>query len=346
MSASAHATPLPAPADWRVVVGAPLRLTNQLPMAGSLLVWEQQAGAARELVGRQTLRVGSGATAAIHTGAPRCLGWGLPGGQALHGRRAICRAAAPAAWSPRRCFAAARRPPTRTPCPHAYLCVQPTCGAWCPSPSSPRATTGWSPRPRCCRRATQARSTRRARARNGCCCCRSCYPAVPSAPLAAAAVLLPPAQARAQLSRAACGRCPQEPACLTRTAPSCLPCRARARAAAAARPLPPGAPRLEPAGRGVHPPGRGVWALAAQRQGGWVGPGGSGAGPGHRCLTLGGEGFEPRLLNAKVRACAAWRAALRLHKPWRPRSRRPQLPHPRVHPTCGPACLPPNTRPF
>jgi vacuolar protein sorting-associated protein 13A/C len=53
--------------DWRVVVSAPLRLTNQLPMGGSLLVWEQQPGAGRELVGRQTVQVASGATVPIHT---------------------------------------------------------------------------------------------------------------------------------------------------------------------------------------------------------------------------------------------------------------------------------------
>ena len=54
--------------DWRVVVSAPLRLTNQLPVGGSLLVWEQQPGAGRELVGRQTVQVASGATVPIHTG--------------------------------------------------------------------------------------------------------------------------------------------------------------------------------------------------------------------------------------------------------------------------------------
>lgn len=58
----------PSPADWRIVVAAPLRLTNQLPVAGSLLVWEQQPGTARELVGRQTVQVASGATVPIHTG--------------------------------------------------------------------------------------------------------------------------------------------------------------------------------------------------------------------------------------------------------------------------------------
>jgi len=51
-----------------VVVSAPLRLTNQLPVGGSLLVWEQQPGVGRELVGRQTVQVASGATVPIHTG--------------------------------------------------------------------------------------------------------------------------------------------------------------------------------------------------------------------------------------------------------------------------------------
>lgn len=58
----------PPLADWRVVVAAPLRLTNQLPLGGSLLVWEQQPGMGRELVGRQTVQVASGATVPIHTG--------------------------------------------------------------------------------------------------------------------------------------------------------------------------------------------------------------------------------------------------------------------------------------
>lgn len=61
----------PLPPDWRIVAAAPLRLTNQLPVAGSLLVWEQQAGASKELVGRQTVQVPSGATVPIHTGALR-----------------------------------------------------------------------------------------------------------------------------------------------------------------------------------------------------------------------------------------------------------------------------------
>jgi hypothetical protein len=55
-------------ADWRIVVTAPLRLTNQLPLAGSLLVWEAAAGPGRELAGRQTVQVESGATVPIHTG--------------------------------------------------------------------------------------------------------------------------------------------------------------------------------------------------------------------------------------------------------------------------------------
>ena len=54
-------------ADWRIVVAAPLRLTNQLPVPGSLLVWEQQAGS-KDLVGRQTVQVPTGATVPIHTG--------------------------------------------------------------------------------------------------------------------------------------------------------------------------------------------------------------------------------------------------------------------------------------
>lgn len=47
---------------------APLRLVNQLPVAGSLLVWEAAAGPGRELAGRQTVQVESGATVPIHTG--------------------------------------------------------------------------------------------------------------------------------------------------------------------------------------------------------------------------------------------------------------------------------------
>lgn len=49
-------------------MSAPLRLTNQLPVSGSLLVWEQQAGSSKDLVGRQTVQVASGATVPIHTG--------------------------------------------------------------------------------------------------------------------------------------------------------------------------------------------------------------------------------------------------------------------------------------
>ena len=48
-------------------MAAPLRLTNQLPVPGSLLVWEQQAGS-KDLVGRQTVQVPTGATVPIHTG--------------------------------------------------------------------------------------------------------------------------------------------------------------------------------------------------------------------------------------------------------------------------------------
>ncbi len=55
-------------ADWRIVVTAPLRLVNQLPVAGSLLVWEAAAGPGRELAGRQTVQVESGATVPIHSG--------------------------------------------------------------------------------------------------------------------------------------------------------------------------------------------------------------------------------------------------------------------------------------
>lgn len=70
LSSLTHFQPpsLPTHPDWRVVVSAPLRLTNQLPVGGSLLVWEQQPGAGRELVGRQTVQVASGATVPIHTG--------------------------------------------------------------------------------------------------------------------------------------------------------------------------------------------------------------------------------------------------------------------------------------
>ncbi|KAL4858517.1 Vacuolar protein sorting-associated protein 13C [Chlorella vulgaris] len=53
--------------DWRVVVTAPLRLTNQLPVTGSLLVWEQQQANSQEIVGRQTVQVPSGETVSIHT---------------------------------------------------------------------------------------------------------------------------------------------------------------------------------------------------------------------------------------------------------------------------------------
>ena len=56
-----------APADWHIVVTSPLRLTNQLPVTGTLLVWEQQGGS-KDLVGRQTVQVASGATVPIHTG--------------------------------------------------------------------------------------------------------------------------------------------------------------------------------------------------------------------------------------------------------------------------------------
>ncbi|KAL4447306.1 hypothetical protein ABPG77_007339, partial [Micractinium sp. CCAP 211/92] len=65
LAASKQAKPT---TDWRIVVSAPLRLTNQLPVAGSLLVWEQQAEAGKgNLVGRQTVQVASGDTVAIHT---------------------------------------------------------------------------------------------------------------------------------------------------------------------------------------------------------------------------------------------------------------------------------------
>ncbi len=47
---------------------APLRLTNQLPVTGSLLVWEQQQASSQEIVGRQTVQVPSGETVSIHTG--------------------------------------------------------------------------------------------------------------------------------------------------------------------------------------------------------------------------------------------------------------------------------------
>jgi hypothetical protein len=66
-------------------VAAPLRLTNQLPVPGSLLVWEQQAGS-KDLVGRQTMQVPTGATVPIHTGVccaaeggrlPYCTFWQL-----------------------------------------------------------------------------------------------------------------------------------------------------------------------------------------------------------------------------------------------------------------------------
>lgn len=51
------------------MVSAPLRLTNQLPVAGSLLVWEHPPEGGRDnLVGRQTVQVASGATVPIHTG--------------------------------------------------------------------------------------------------------------------------------------------------------------------------------------------------------------------------------------------------------------------------------------
>lgn len=64
------------------MVSAPLRLTNQLPIAGSLLVWEQQVEAGKgNLVGRETVQVASGATVPIHTGEARGGCWaGVCGG--------------------------------------------------------------------------------------------------------------------------------------------------------------------------------------------------------------------------------------------------------------------------
>lgn len=75
-----------------MVVSAPLRLTNQLPVGGSLLVWEQQPGAGRELVGRQTVQVASGATVPIHTGGAGQTfdRWGCSGGKRYAGMRALC----------------------------------------------------------------------------------------------------------------------------------------------------------------------------------------------------------------------------------------------------------------
>ena len=53
--------------DWRLVVAPPLVVKNQLPVPGSLLVWEAPSSAGGQLVARQTLQVAAGGAAAIHT---------------------------------------------------------------------------------------------------------------------------------------------------------------------------------------------------------------------------------------------------------------------------------------
>jgi hypothetical protein len=55
--------------DWRVVAAPPLTLVSQLPMSGSLMVWEAPGGGPRapQLVERQSQRVGAGASVAVHT---------------------------------------------------------------------------------------------------------------------------------------------------------------------------------------------------------------------------------------------------------------------------------------
>lgn len=64
--------------DWRVVVAAPLSITNQLPMPASLIVWEDaragggRRGSGAELVSRQTVQVGSGQHVQVHTANVRC----------------------------------------------------------------------------------------------------------------------------------------------------------------------------------------------------------------------------------------------------------------------------------
>ncbi|KAL6781279.1 hypothetical protein ACKKBG_A10495 [Auxenochlorella protothecoides x Auxenochlorella symbiontica] len=63
--AEAGARDCEAPLDWRVVVAPPLTLVNQLPLAGSLLVWQEDP-ATGQLVSRQTLRVRSGQSAPVH----------------------------------------------------------------------------------------------------------------------------------------------------------------------------------------------------------------------------------------------------------------------------------------
>ncbi|RMZ55463.1 hypothetical protein APUTEX25_003587, partial [Auxenochlorella protothecoides] len=63
--AEAGARDCEAPLDWRVVVAPPLTLVNQLPLAGSLLVWQEDP-ATGQLVSRQTLRVRSGQCAPVH----------------------------------------------------------------------------------------------------------------------------------------------------------------------------------------------------------------------------------------------------------------------------------------
>ncbi|KFM29234.1 Vacuolar protein sorting-associated protein 13A [Auxenochlorella protothecoides] len=63
--AEAGARDCEAPLDWRAAAAPPLTLVNQLPLAGSLLVWQEDP-ATGQLVSRQTLRVRSGQCAPVH----------------------------------------------------------------------------------------------------------------------------------------------------------------------------------------------------------------------------------------------------------------------------------------
>lgn len=52
--------------DWRLVISPPLVLVNQLPLPGSIMVWEGAPGS-HNMVERMTERVGSGERIAVHT---------------------------------------------------------------------------------------------------------------------------------------------------------------------------------------------------------------------------------------------------------------------------------------
>jgi hypothetical protein len=54
--------------DWRIVIAPPITLTNQLPLPGSLIVWEHIPGSGKaEAVAKLSERVASGGHIAIHT---------------------------------------------------------------------------------------------------------------------------------------------------------------------------------------------------------------------------------------------------------------------------------------